>query len=110
MPSGNEMADEHAERPIEPEVQRKPSASNGRGRRRIRARARPNTSTTSPRKLAITRRRAEMLDLREQGHTYDAIAKHFNPRRSCKVQPLCRPASLPSRPAMSCWVSLTWKC
>ena len=65
MPSGNKMADE----PIEPEVQRKPSASNGRGRRRIRARARPNTSTTSPRKLAITRRRGEMLDLREQGYT-----------------------------------------
>jgi hypothetical protein len=54
-----------------------PTANNGRGRRLKGAKSTTNTSSTSPRKIAITKRRAKMLGFREQGYTYDQIARHF---------------------------------
>jgi hypothetical protein len=46
-------------------------------RRRKGVKATPNTSSTSPRSIRAAQRRAEALDLRVQGHTFEVIGKHL---------------------------------
>jgi endonuclease/exonuclease/phosphatase family metal-dependent hydrolase len=46
-------------------------------RRRKGVKARPNTCSTSPRSIRAAQRRAEALDLRVQGYTFEVIGKHL---------------------------------
>jgi hypothetical protein len=48
-----------------------------RSRRRKGVKAKPNTCSTSPRSIRAAQRRAEALDLRVQGYTFEVIGKHL---------------------------------
>ena len=47
-------------------------------RRRKGVKARPKTCSTSPRSIRAAQRRAEALDLRVKGYTFEVIGKHLN--------------------------------
>jgi hypothetical protein len=48
-----------------------------RSRRRKGVKATPNTSSSSPRSIRAAQRRAEALNLRVQGYTFEVIGKHL---------------------------------
>ena len=65
--SGAQATQSH--RPAEREVKA--------SRRRKGVKARPNTCSTSPKSIRAAQRRAEALDLRVQGFTFEVIGKHL---------------------------------
>ena len=73
MASGNKIADETEQPKTRPAI-------HGRKRRygrRKGAKSTTNTSTTSPRTIAVRKNRAEALNLRERGYTYEQISRHM---------------------------------
>jgi hypothetical protein len=77
-----------------------PEKRENRGRYRQRALKRPNTSSTSPKQIEMAKRRAEALELRLQGHTYEAIADHLGSSKSVIAKDITRAmADLVTEPA-----------
>jgi hypothetical protein len=90
MPSGNEMADEHAERPVAaqkppPELQEQTETPSSPAKRKSSNWKRPphggkyskKNAHTSVRSIAMRRLQAEALSLREQGYSYEQISTHM---------------------------------
>jgi hypothetical protein len=77
-----------------------PEKRENRGRYRQRALKRPNTSSTSPKQIEMAKRRAEALELRLQGYTYEAIADHLGSSKSVIAKDITRAmADLVTEPA-----------
>jgi hypothetical protein len=77
-----------------------PEKRENRGRYRQRALKRPNTSSTSPKQIEMAKRRAEALELRLQGCTYEVIADHLGSSKSVIAKDITRAmADLVTEPA-----------
>lgn len=77
-----------------------PGKRENRGRYRQGALKRPNTSSTSPKQIEMAKRRAEALELRLQGYTYEVIANHLGSSKSVIAKDITRAmADLVTEPA-----------